>query len=302
MKRRWIPLVAVALLLLVTASFSVAEGTHAVVTRFGKPVTVVENAGLHFKLPTPIDSVVPIDMRKHLLDPEPGNYLTQDKKNLTVDSFLVWSIDDPLQFYQSVGTRGGAEARLGEVLRSVVGDVLSSYSFTDILSTDGEQTGLARIGTDLRTAASERVAASSLGIVIESFQVKRLNFPEQNKRAVFRRMEAERQAISAGFRSEGKEEYDKIKATTDREEAQLLADARRQAATIRGEAEAEAAQIYAEAYNADPELYQFLRSLEAAENAFTQDDSLLVLPADHPLLQALSGMPTVTTKSEDDGE
>lgn len=295
MNRRWIPITAVAALLLAMSSFQVAEGSHAVVTRFGKPVTLVENAGLHFKLPSPIDSVVPIDMRMHLLDPEPGNYLTQDKKNLLVDSFLVWSVADPLQYYKTVGTRGAAEARLSEVLRSVVGDVLSSYDFADILTVEGEQSGLARIAIDLQTAAAERVAANQMGLQIASFQVKRLNFPDQNKRAVFSRMETERQAISSGIRADGKEQYDKIKAQTDREEAELLAEARRKAAEIRGTADAEAARIYAEAYNADPELYNFVRSLDAAEAAFSGKDNLIILPADHPLLQVLGTMPPAQT-------
>lgn len=291
MNRRWIPLSAIALLAVVLSSFQVEEGSYAVVTRFGKPVTLVEEAGLHFKLPSPIDSVVPIDMRMHLLDPEPGNYLTQDKKNLLVDSFLVWSVADPLQYYKAVGSRGAAEARLGEVLRSVVGDVLSSYNFEDILTINGEQSGLALIAIDLQNAAAERVAANQMGLRISSFQVKRLNFPDQNKRAVFSRMETERQAISSGIRADGKEQYDKIKAQTDREEAQLLAEARRKAAEIRGTAEAEAARLYAEAYNADPELYNFVRSLDAAEAAFAGKDNLIILPADHPLLRVLGSMP-----------
>lgn len=299
MKRRWIPFAALAVLMLLLASFQVTEGSHAVVTRFGKPVRVVENAGLHFKLPSPIDSVVPIDMRMHLLDPEPGNYLTQDKKNLLVDSFLVWAVDDPLQFYKAVSSRGGAEARLSEVLRSVVGDVLSSYDFADILTIEGEQSGLARIAVDLQAAAAERVQANRMGLRIASFQVKRLNFPDQNKRAVFNRMEQDRQTISAGFRAEGKEEYDKIKAQTDREEAELLADARRRAAEIIGTANAEANRIYNDAYTADPELYQFLRQLEAAEQSFAGNDNLIVLPADHPLLQALGTLPAPAAEGGD---
>ncbi|MCH2101687.1 MAG: protease modulator HflC [Planctomycetes bacterium] len=299
MKRRWIPITAIALLAIALSSFQVTEGSHAVVTRFGKPVALIEGAGLHFKLPSPIDSAVPIDMRMHLLDPEPGNYLTRDKKSLLVDSFLIWSVDDPLQYYKAVGTRGAAEARLSEVLRSVVGDVLSSYDFEDILTTDDEQSGLARIAVDLQSAASDRVDANKMGLTIKSFQVKRLNFPDQNKRAVFSRMETERQAISSGIRADGKEQYDKIKAQTDREEAELLAEARRKAAEIRGTAEAEAARLYAEAYNADPELYNFVRSLDAAEAAFSGKDNLIILHADHPLLKVLGSMPSSPPTAND---
>jgi modulator of FtsH protease HflC len=298
MKRRWIPFAILAVLLATLSSFQVPEGSYGIVMRFGKPVKVVEETGLHFKLPSPIDTVVPIDMRMHLLDPEPGTYLTEDKKNLLVDSFLVWSVADPLLYHRAVGSRAGADARLSEIVRSVVGDVLSSYDFESIVSTDGEKSGLAQIADDLRAAAAQR-AEATMGLTIHSAQVKRLNFPDQNKRAVFSRMESERQAISAGFRSQGKEEYDEIKAKTDREEAELLAAARRKATELRGTARAESARIYAEAYNADPELYAFLRSLEAAESAFGED-STIVLPADHPLLKVLSDLPTPS--QVEDGE
>jgi modulator of FtsH protease HflC len=298
MKRRWIPLLIVAALFVMLSSFQVSEGSYGVVMRFGKPVKVVEEAGLHFKLPSPIDTVVAIDMRMHLLDPEPGTYLTADKKNLLVDSFLVWSVADPLLYYRAVGSRAGADARLSEIVRSVVGDVLSSYDFKAIVNINGEKSGLAQISEDLRAAAAQR-AETTMGLTIHSAQVKRLNFPDQNKRAVFSRMETERNAISAGFRAQGKEEFDSIKAKTDREEAELLAAARQKATELRGTARAESARIYAEAYNADPELYAFLRSLEAAEAAFDKD-STIVLPADHPLLKVISDFPTPTKTA--DGE
>lgn len=298
MKRRWIPFAVIAILLAMLSSFQVAEGSYGIVMRFGKPVKVIEKAGLHFKLPSPIDTVQTVDMRMHLLDPEPGTYLTEDKKNLLVDSFLVWSVADPLLYYRSVGSRGGAEARLADVVRSVVGDVLSSYDFESIVSIEGGQSGLAQIAQDLQVAAAQR-AESTMGLKIHSAQVKRLNFPDQNKRAVFSRMESERQAISAGFRSQGKEEYDQIKAQTDREEAELLAAARRTATELRGTARAEAARIYAEAYDADPELYAFLRKLEAAEASFGAE-STIVLPADHPLLKVLSEFPEASSSKDDE--
>lgn len=290
MKRRWIPVLGGALLLLVLSTFQVAEGSYSVLTRFGKPVKVVEDAGLHFKLPSPIDTAVSIDMRKHLLDPGAVNYLTADKKNLLVDSFLVWSVADPLLYYRTVGSRGGAEARLGDVLRSVVGDVLSSYQFDQLIaSEESGAAGLAKIATDLRDAAAAR-AESSMGLKIHSARIKRLNFPEQNKRSVFSRMESERRVISSGFRAQGREEYDIMKAKTDREEAELLADANRKAAEILGAAEAEAAKIYADAFSADPELYEFMKNLETLESVLGED-SLIVLPHDHPLFEALNRKP-----------
>jgi modulator of FtsH protease HflC len=293
--RLWIPISVVALLLLSTSAFQVRQNQQALVMRFGAPQQTVVEPGLHFKLPAPIDTVVPIDMRMHMLDPEAGEYLTKDKKNLLVDSFLIWSVSDPLKFYKTVGSRDGAEARLDEIMRAVVGDVLSSYDFADILNTEHAESGLQRIAADLKAATSTR-ASSNMGVDIHSAVIKRLNFPDQNKRAVFARMESERQAISRGFRSEGKEEYDKIKAETDRTESEMLAEARRQAAEIRGNADAEAAKIYSDAYDADPELYQFLRSLRALESSLS-DDSLIILPSDHALLNVMKNPPSTGARS-----
>jgi len=297
-KRVWIPITVVALLLLSTTAFQVRQNQHALVMRFGAPQATIVEPGLHFKLPAPIDMVVPIDMRMHMLDPDAGEYLTKDKKNLLVDSFLIWSVADPLKFYKTVGSRGGAEARLAEILRAVVGDILSSYSFADILNVDGGDSGLRNVDADLKIGTAKR-AESNMGIRIHSATIKRLNFPEQNKRAVFSRMESERQKISRGFRAEGMEQYDKIKAQTDREESAMLAEARRKAEEVRGNAEAEAALIYAEAYGSDPELYKFLRSLDALENSLS-DDSLIILPSDHALLKVLQQPPTTTEESAND--
>ncbi len=293
--RLWIPVTVVVLLLLSTSAFQVQQNEQALVMRFGAPQQTVVEPGLHFKLPSPIDTVVSIDMRMHMLDQESGEYLTKDKKNLLVDSFLIWSVSDPLKFYKTVGSRAGAGARLDEIMRAVVGDVLSSYDFADILNVENSESGLQRIAADLKAATSTR-ASSNMGVEIHSAVIKRLNFPDQNKRAVFARMESERQKISRGIRAEGKEEFDKIKAETDRKESEMLAEARRQATEIRGNADAEAAKIYSDAYDADPELYQFLRSLRALESSLSKD-SLIILPSDHALLNVMRNPPSTGTSA-----
>ena len=298
-KKLLLPIAVIAVLLLNTITYQVRENQTVIVTRFGAPVATATDSGLHWKMPMPIDAIVPIDMRLHMLDPKAGEYLTQDKKNLLVDGFLVWSVKDPLAFFKAVGNRQGAEARLTDIFGSVVSGVLSSFEFQDILSAEGETAGLERIANQLRSLTAER-AEATLGVEIHSASIKRLNFPNQNKRAVFQRMEAERQAISTGYRAEGRELYDKLKAQTDREEAELLADARRQAAEIRGEADAQAANIYSEAFGQDEELYQFLRSLRALENTLS-NDSLIVLPADHDLLKILQSPPPAAASGNNAG-
>ncbi|MAE71125.1 MAG: hypothetical protein CME06_11750 [Gemmatimonadetes bacterium] len=275
----------VAITLVRSCTFIVGENQFAVVQRFGAPLRTAARAGLGFKLPSPVETVVHIDGRVNLLDPTPNEYLTLDKKNVIVDSFLAWSVNDPIQYMVSVESRAGAEARLTDVLRSVVGDVLSSHDFSDLVSHEPRNVDLADIVDQVTRVARDK-AEQSFGIRVRSVRIKRLNFPPQNKQAVFQRMEAERKAFAAAFRSEGLEQSQKIKADADLVEAKLLSEADRKARELRGEADAEAARIYADAYGKDPDLYRFLRSLEVLDEVLGVK-STVILPADHELLQVL---------------
>lgn len=294
----------------------VQEGTAVIVSRFGDPRQTLTEPGLHFKLPPPIDVAIPVDTRIHILDPESAEYLTSDKKNVIIDSFLAWRVTDPRKFHVSVRDRRRAEQQLSDLLRSVVGDVLGGHPFSSLVSIDptaaeqtaddpespgaqGEEAGRESLVliTDEITAGTIARASDSLGVEIVAARIKRLNFPVQNRSAVFRRMEAEREATAAGFRSEGVELYEKIKAETDRMEAELLAEAGRRAAEIRGDGDAQATRIYADAVSSDPELYEFLRALEVADEVLGEKTTL-ILPADHFLMKALQG-PAVPKPAKD---
>ncbi len=265
--------------------FQVNENEHVIVARFGDPRRVISEAGLAFKWPPPVDVVIRIDGRMHVLDPQPDEYLTGDKKNVMVDSFLAWSVDDPLKFLKSVGSRMVAESRLTDVLRSVVGDVLSAEPFASLVSNEAHETTL-RDMEERITAAAAAEAQASYGVSVAAVRIKRLNYPLQNKQAVFRRMEQERESIAQGIRSEGTEQYERIKADADREEVEMVSAAERRAQELRGEAEAEATRIYTEAHSRDPDLYQFLRSLETLEKIL-DEGSTVILPSDHELLKVL---------------
>ncbi len=276
-----------ALALLWSCCFVVGENQHAVVQRFGAPLRVASEAGLGLKLPAPIESVVHIDGRVNVLDPTPSEYLTRDKKNVIVDSFLAWSVDDPIRYMVSVANRAGAEARLTDVLRSVVGDVVSSHDFAALVSHQPQEIDLKDVVAKVTEVARAK-AEESFGIEVRAVRIKRLNFPPQNKQAVFQRMEAERKSFAAAFRSEGLEKSQKIKADADLVEAKLLAESERKARELRGQADAEAARIYADAYGKDAELYRFLRSLEALDEVLGVK-STVILPADHELVKVLDG-------------
>jgi membrane protease subunit HflC len=246
---------------------------------------VIDEAGLHFKLPPPFETLLRIDRRTNVLDPAPGEYLTSDKKNILVSNFLVWSVADPLRYLVSLTDKNSAEARLTDIMRSEVGTTLGAYPLSALVSTEEQDQTMADVMRDITRKTAQR-ASANFGVHIAAVRIKRLNFPPQNKQAVFRRMEAERQRIARLYRSEGEEEAEKIRASADREEAVLLNEARRQAEEIRGEADAEATRIYAEAFGQDPEFFEFVRSLEAYQNIISES-STIVVPSDAELLKVL---------------
>ncbi len=290
---RFAVLVGLVALMVWTCAFQVAENETVIVARFGSPRRVIETAGLQWKWPAPVDTVLRIDRRLHVLDGAPGEFLTSDKKNLIVGAFLCWRVADPTRFLVSLNNRAAAEARLADLLRSVTNNEISSRPFSALVSPKPGEAVMSEINDRLTKTAAER-ALAILGIEVAAVRIKRLNFPSQNKEAVFRRMEAERDSIAAGYRSEGNENYARVKAETNREEARLRSEAERKAEELRGEADAESTRIYSEAYAKDPAFFEFKRTLDALENILGSN-STWVIPSDHELLKALSGsgIPTV---------
>jgi len=287
MKRIWTGLggIVVAMLLLLSCTFEVPETEYAIVLNFGNPVRILRTAGLHWKLPAPIETVTRIDKRLRILDPAEAEYLTLDKKNVTVDAVAAWEVEDPLKFLVTVVDRRAAEAQLEDILRSEIGSALGSHELAALLSIEPGRVEIDRIMQTVTERAAEK-AHAGYGIRVRAVRIKRLNFPEENRQAVFRRMEAERERIARQYRSEGEEEAEKVRAEADLEQARILADAERQSKQVRGEADAEAARIYAAAYQRDPNFYEFLKTLESYEK-FIDADATIVLPSDSRLLRLL---------------
>jgi membrane protease subunit HflC len=275
---------AVALVLLLTCAFEVAETEYGIVLFFGKPARILTTPGLSWKLPPPFESLVRIDKRLRILDPEEAEYLTLDKKNVLADTFAAWEVEDPLKFLITVVEQKSAEAQLEDIMRSEVGSALGAHDLSDLLATE-TPVRMSEIMQTI-TARANTKALEGYGIRVRAIRLKRLNFPEENRQAVFRRMEAERERIARQYRSEGEELAEKIRADADREQARLLAEAERRSQEIRGEADAEVARIYADAYETDPEFYEFLKTLEAYES-FIDSDATIVLPSDSRLLRLL---------------
>lgn len=284
-----IVVVAVGWIAWKACAYEVDESRFAIVQRFGSPRQVIEQSGLYFKLPPPIEQVQFVDRRVHVLDPAPNEYLTSDKKNVMVNCFAIWTVKDPKQYWVSVGTREGAEARLSDLIRSAVGTALGQTALSSLVSHEEQSSGLDRVAQGI-TRATATAAAANYGIEVRAVRFKRIGFPMQNRRAVFNRMQSERERIAKLFRSEGEEEADKIRARADREREDILSQARRKAEELRGSADAEATRIYAASFGEDPEFYGFVRALEAYPKII-QENSTVVLPSDSEILQVLSQPP-----------
>jgi len=280
-----VAIVIVILLILKTTVFVVDETRTVIVTQFGRPVRVITEAGLNWKLPQPIQAIRTFDRRLLVFDPKPTEFLTNDKKNVVVDAFVAWRIADPEKFLETVNDRDGAEVRMADIVASELGAALGRYPLHALISTNPDSMRIGEI-MDRVAAGCRTTAETSFGIDVADVRMKRLAFPEQNKQSVFDRMRAERERTAKKYRSEGEEEAIAIRAEADKERQEILATAYMEAEKIRGEGDAEAMRIYGAAHSADPSFYEFVRTLESYRT-FLDDKTTIVLSSDSDLLRLL---------------
>jgi len=265
----------VVLFWLSTSIFMVQATESAILTRFASPQAQVYQPGAHLKFPWPIDKVIRFDRRLLVFNHEPTEFLTQDKKNLLVDSFAVWKIADEHKFLATVRNRSGADARLLDILTAATGEVVGKYPLSNFINIEAENVKLNEINGKI-TEAVARPAREDYGVEIVDVRINAFNFPAQNRASVIKRMQAERDRIATRYRSEGDEEALKIEAGTDLEKRKIIAEAKRKAETIRGRGEAEAIKIYGAAYAADPDFYRFLRKLEAYDKIIDPNTTIFL--------------------------
>jgi membrane protease subunit HflC len=287
MKPGIIILVLAALLILAGPCFffTVQQTEYAVVTRFGKPVETFMEPGLKFRPLRLAENVQKFSNRLLVYDTPDMECLTRDKKNVVVSSFAIWQIKEPLVFMQRVFNRRGAEARLSDIISSELGSALGNTLFGGLVNTDGEAFMLPEVVAPVLERCRRR-AEEDLGVLVVDFRIRRLNFPEQNKQSVFKRMRAERERIATRFRSEGEEQSMIIRSEAERERTEILAEAEKEASEIRGAGEALAAQHYTAAIKKNPEFYKFLRTLESYEKIIA-GQTTLVIPTDSELMKLL---------------
>ncbi|AFT97098.1 regulator of FtsH protease [Alteromonas macleodii] len=276
-------LIAVFVLLVLLASgslFAVKEGERAIVIQFGKVQrddatgeTRVFEPGLHFKLPF-IDSVRHLDARIQTLDGTPDRFVTSEKKDLIVDSYVKWRIEDFARYYLSTGgNKLQAEALLKQKVNNGLRSEFGTRTIAQIVS--GERSALMNQAMEQASTSSDE-----LGIEIVDVRVKQINLPTEVSNSIFQRMRAERAAVAREHRSEGQEQAEVIKANIDAKVTVMLADAERNARQLRGEGDAIAAQIYADAYSKNADFYSFLRSMDAYKQSFNSKQDVMVIAPD----------------------
>ncbi|HXH72553.1 MAG TPA: protease modulator HflC [Mariprofundaceae bacterium] len=276
-KQMLIAIIIAALLGVTGAStFIVDQRQQALVLQLGEPLRVVTDAGLHFKLPWPVNNVVTFDRRLLEDDAAANEVITKDKKTILVDNYTRWRISDPLKVFQVARNQREVAARMEDVVRGKVREVLGQHTLQEIVS-GGEEANLrAQLMQMIRDRADKDVR--DLGIQVVDVRIKRADLPSENSDAVFERMKAERQRIAKEYRSEGEEAAKEIRAEAEKQRQVMLADAYRQSEIIRGQAEAEATAIYAKAHERDPKFYAFMRSLEAYRNSIQPGTRLVISP------------------------
>lgn len=262
-----------------TSIFIVDETEQVVVLQFGKPVRIITEPGLHMKVPFPIQEKNVFDNRLLEYDSPPEEILSKDKKSLIVDNYVRWKIVDPLQFLKTVQAIPTALSRMDDIVYSELRRELGTHDMVEIITENREEL------METVTVASNR-STRDYGIEVVDVRIRRVDLPSQNEESIYARMDAERKRQANKFRSEGEEEAQKIRATTDRDKTIILADAYKQAERIRGEGDAKAVEVYADAYSADPKFYEFVRTLDAYKKII-DDKTMLVLPSDSRLFKLL---------------
>jgi len=259
-----------------TAFFIVDQTQQAIVVQLGRPVSGLQEPGLHFKIPF-VQEVIFFENRFLDYDASPAEILTADKKNLVVDNYAIWKIVDPLKFYKTVRNIGGALSRLDDIIYAELRVELGRHLMLDIIS---------KVRSEIMEKVTKRAdkQAMAYGISLIDVRIKRADLPKENERAVFGRMKAERERQAMKYRSEGQEAAQRIRAEADRERTLILAEAYRKAQGLRGLGDAESIRIYAAAFGQDPEFFGFVRSLEAYHRALNENTTM-VLSQDDEFLQ-----------------
>ncbi|MEJ2766932.1 protease modulator HflC [Photobacterium sp. MCCC 1A19761] len=311
MRKLMIPVIVIFIAALLMSMFVVKEGERGIVVRFGRilkdnnEIARIYEPGLHFKVPV-FDRVRMLDARIQTMDDQADRFVTSEKKDVIIDTYLKWRIKDFGQYYL---TTGGGNVSTAEALlkRKVVDSLRSEIGSREIkqIVSGPDSDVLGSVSAELADAPATEIVAEvaprkeiegqrdeimanvladtkisamkDLGVEVVDFRMKKINLPDEISESIYRRMRAERESVARKHRSQGREKAEVIRAQSELEVAKILSEADRQARTVRGTADAKTAEIYSAAFNKDPEFYNFLRSLKAYENSFKSKNDVLVV-------------------------
>ena len=271
--------ILIAIVVLSTV-FTVDETRQVVILQFGEPVRIIKTPGLYFKLPPPLQVAQRFDDRLLEYDVAPEEILSKDKKSLIVDNYVRWRIIDPLLFLQTVQTEPIAKTRIDDIVYSELRRELGTHNMSEII-TENRELIMEKVTRE------SAIATKPYGIEVVDVRLKRVDLPQNNEQSIYRRMQAERIRQANKFRSEGEEESQKIKASTDKDKTIILANAYKEAEEVKGEGEAKAVDIYARAFSKDPDFYEFYRTLETYK-IILDKKTTLVLPTNSKLFDILN--------------
>ena len=304
MNKVFICLSSFLLLLLSSSFFIVKEEECGIVLQFGKVLrnndqkTVVYNSGLHFKLPF-LETVKKLDRRIHTMDNQADRFVTKEKKDLIVDSYIKWRINDFSRYYLATGG--------GDIFQA---EMLLKRKFSDRLRSEIGRLNVKEIVTDSRGRLTTDVLNSlnqgtvnlentslinvnsmnALGIQVVDVRIKQINLPIEVSDAIYNRMRAEREAVARSQRSQGKEKAEKLRAAADYKVSIILAEAQKEALIIKGQGEAEVTRLFAKNFKKEPDFYFFIRSLRAYENSFKNNENIMLIGADSDFFQYIKKM------------
>ena len=289
MKKTGLLIILCALLVLVALNsfYTVEENQFACIVRFSEIISTTDTAGLHFKVPF-IDTISYFSKATQFYDIPPSEVLTSDKQNMTADCYVLWRIEDPKKFYQTLGTTAAAEQRLNATTYNELKTVMGTLAQADIINMeDGAERNAIYEGINAKVDAQ----AKTYGITVEDVKIKRFDLPQSNENAVYSRMISERNQMAEKYTADGNYEASIIRNDVDKQVNIIISNAQAEAAKLEAEGEAEYMRMLAEAYDtADKkDFYEFTIALDALQQSLSGDEKTIILDADSALAQILTG-------------
>ncbi len=262
-----------ALIILSQTIYTLRETEQAIILQLGKKQRVVQDPGIHIKIPF-LQNIVFFDKRILDFDAAIQEVPTADQKQLVIDSYARYRITDPYKFYQAVQSENGLKVRLDSIINSSLREIIGSATMAQILTPERANI-IGKFATKVADTTRE------LGVEVIDVRINRIDLPTENSQAIFKRMQSQREQEARKIRAEGDAESSKIRAEADKQKRVIIAESRRSSENLRGQGDKQAQKIYSESYGRDPEFFDFWRSMQAMTKSLKSDNTTMVMPSDN---------------------